>query len=475
MKFVGGAAVCMVAISAFLVVGRGSTSGHNPRAWKKRSAPPLTCTCGYPLVSFDMVRQQETNVAVPDAEHAPMGQMIKMRTYPAVDNHCCAAPNADTLYSITWLDVSKEPRVLSIPDMGDRYHIVFMLDGYSQVSMVASPATTGCKAHTYAITGPGWTGAGIAAYPFCAELRATLYDRYFHTSPQRRQFCSTDMFRVCSPANESSDRRPSPTDTGVNMVSSFVGSIPIGVIIDAILFGSALLAMGVARFLPEHHLSPETKGVVSVSVAVVGTLSALVVGLLISNSNASFTAKAQEVTQISADVISLDRMLRRYGPEAQDIRVLLRRYAAAERQNLFPTDPNQAADLENNTTIAVLEELQDKVLALTPTNATQRWLQPQALALIGTMMAARWQLGQQESASGIPLPLLLLVMFWFIIIFVSFGLFAPRNMTALAMIFLCSVGIGTAIRMMTELQAPFGGLIRIPSTPLTHALDVISR
>lgn len=52
---------------------------------------------GYPLVTFDMARRQQTNVAVPDAEHAPMGQMIRMRTYPAVDNHCCAAPNADTL------------------------------------------------------------------------------------------------------------------------------------------------------------------------------------------------------------------------------------------------------------------------------------------------------------------------------------------------------------------------------------------
>ena len=63
---------------------------------------------GYPLVTFDTVRRQQTNVAQPDAEHAPMGQPIKMRTYPAVDNHCCAAPNADTLYTEVWLDVSKE-------------------------------------------------------------------------------------------------------------------------------------------------------------------------------------------------------------------------------------------------------------------------------------------------------------------------------------------------------------------------------
>jgi hypothetical protein len=106
---------------------------------------------GYPLVTFDMVRKQQTNVAASDAEHAPMGQMIKMRTYPAVDNHCCAAPNADTLYTESWLDVLKEPYVITIPDMGDRYYILPMLDGWSDVFFVAGSHTTGGKAQTYAI------------------------------------------------------------------------------------------------------------------------------------------------------------------------------------------------------------------------------------------------------------------------------------------------------------------------------------
>ena len=113
---------------------------------------------GYPLVTFDMVRRQQTNVARPDAEHAPMGQVIKMRTYPAVDNHCCAAPNADTLYTEVWLDVSEEPWVFSIPDMGERYYIMPMLDGWSEVVEVASSRTNGGKPQTYAITGPGWSG-----------------------------------------------------------------------------------------------------------------------------------------------------------------------------------------------------------------------------------------------------------------------------------------------------------------------------
>ena len=113
---------------------------------------------GYPLVTFDMARRQQTNVAAADAEHAPMGQMIRMRSYPAVDNHCCSAPNADTLYTEAWLDVSTEPWILGIPEMGDRYYIVPMLDGWSEVFKVASPSTTGSKAQTYAITGPGWKG-----------------------------------------------------------------------------------------------------------------------------------------------------------------------------------------------------------------------------------------------------------------------------------------------------------------------------
>jgi hypothetical protein len=113
---------------------------------------------GYPLVTFDTVRRQQTNVTKADAEHAPMGQMIKMRSYPAVDNHCCAAPNADTLYTEVWLDVSKEPWIFGIPDMGERYYIMPMLDGWSEVFEIAGSRTTGGKPQTYAITGPGWSG-----------------------------------------------------------------------------------------------------------------------------------------------------------------------------------------------------------------------------------------------------------------------------------------------------------------------------
>lgn len=114
---------------------------------------------GYPLVTMDMVRMQETNVANPDGSRAPMGQMIKMRAYPAVDNHAAAAPNSETLYTMVWYDLSKGPWVFSIPDMGERFYIMPMLSGYNEVFHIAGTRATGQKAQSYVITGPGWSGS----------------------------------------------------------------------------------------------------------------------------------------------------------------------------------------------------------------------------------------------------------------------------------------------------------------------------
>ena len=121
----------------------------------------------YPLVTMEMTRRVMTNVDTPAGSKAPMGQFARLRTYPAVDDHSVTAPNADTLYTLTWLDVSKEPWVVSVPDMKDRYYLLPMLDGWTNVFQDPGKRTTGTKAQKYAITGPGWSGtlpAGVTEY-----------------------------------------------------------------------------------------------------------------------------------------------------------------------------------------------------------------------------------------------------------------------------------------------------------------------
>ena len=113
---------------------------------------------GYPLVTMEYTRRVMTNAAKPEGTHAPMGQFVRMRAYPDAAFRDVTAPNADTLYSTAWLDLAKEPYVLSLPDMGDRYFLMPMLDGWTNVFQVPGTRTTGNKAQTYAITGPGWKG-----------------------------------------------------------------------------------------------------------------------------------------------------------------------------------------------------------------------------------------------------------------------------------------------------------------------------
>jgi hypothetical protein len=113
---------------------------------------------GYPLVTMEMTRRVVTNVANVEAARGPMGQLIKLRRYPDASFRDVTAPNADTLYTTAFFDVGQEPWVLSVPDMKGRYFLLPMLDGWTTVFAVPGTRTTGTRAQTYAITGPGWSG-----------------------------------------------------------------------------------------------------------------------------------------------------------------------------------------------------------------------------------------------------------------------------------------------------------------------------
>jgi len=122
---------------------------------------------GYPLVTMEMTRRVMTNVSEQVGTRAPMGHLTRLRAYPTAAFRDVTAPNADTLYTTTWIDVGKEPWVLSLPDAHDRYYLFPMLDGWTDVFQVPGKRTTGTGAQTYAITGPGWKGklpAGVTEY-----------------------------------------------------------------------------------------------------------------------------------------------------------------------------------------------------------------------------------------------------------------------------------------------------------------------
>jgi hypothetical protein len=154
-----------------LVAVVGTAAAESPEAairqHEARDTAVEAYIYAYPLVTMELTRRTMTNTVKAEGTKAPMGEFVRMREYPNAQFRDVTAPNADTLYTQAWVDVSREPWVLSIPDMKGRYFLFPMLDGWTNVFQDPGKRTTGTGAQKYAITGPGWKGKlppGVTEY-----------------------------------------------------------------------------------------------------------------------------------------------------------------------------------------------------------------------------------------------------------------------------------------------------------------------
>jgi len=208
-----------------------------------------------------------------------------------------------------------------------------------------------------------------------------------------------------------------------------------------------------------------------VSTAVIATVSALVLGLLISNANTSFTRLGGDVTTLSAQVLRLDHVLRRYGADAEPARKVLLKYAEQKADDLFPDDP-ALVHLSNPSTYNLLQQIEDMLLQLKPAGARDQWWLGQAMNLAAKIGDTRWQIAQHVG-HGTPKAFVALLVFWLALLFASFGLFAPHNMTSATTLALCAVAVAGAVAMFLELEQGFGGVVRISPEPMRQAVKIL--
>jgi len=251
---------------------------------------------------------------------------------------------------------------------------------------------------------------------------------------------------------------------------------PLGIasIVFAFVFGSAMLGVFIGNALPEHHLSQASKDVVRLGTAMMATLAALVLSLLISSAKSSFDRMDDELLENAARAISLDRALADYGPETKEARDLLKRSYAARIELIFPRDKLQREQEDTPESILRTENLRAKLWQLSPQNDAQRGLQSQALQIAGEMSATRWLLFLQKD-EPVPMILLVVLVSWLAIIFATFGLFAPRNATVVGALFVCALSVAGAILLILEMNSPFGGLMKLSSAPMRDALANLGR
>jgi hypothetical protein len=198
----------------------------------------------------------------------------------------------------------------------------------------------------------------------------------------------------------------------------------------------------------------------------VATMSALVLGLLVASAKSSFDARRNELIQMSANVIFLDRVLAHYGPETKEARQQLRDLVGTAVDRIWPKDGSPPLRSEESGKTGALV---DGIQGLTPKNEGQRTLQTQAVKILTDLAQTRWLLFSQAESS-IPTPFLTVLVFWLALIFASFSLFASPNATVVITLLVCALSVSGAILLILELDRPFGGLIQISSSPLRNAL-----
>jgi hypothetical protein len=237
------------------------------------------------------------------------------------------------------------------------------------------------------------------------------------------------------------------------------------------VFGGALFGMFLRSRLPEHHLSAESQRIVSLGAGIIGTMAALVLGLLVASAKGSYDAQSDEMMDFSSRIVLLDRVLAHYGPEAKDARDLLRDVVARMVDRMWV---ERSGYSESKRIVTGGEVMYDKIQELSPRDEAQRLIKTQALNLVLALSQTRWLMFEQRGRS-ISVPLLMMLVFWLTINFVSFGLFAPRNGTVITTLLLCAVAVSGAIFLILEMYEPYTGLIHISSAPVRSALEQLGR
>lgn len=253
-----------------------------------------------------------------------------------------------------------------------------------------------------------------------------------------------------------------------------MSSLTLGLISATCIFGAALLGLVLQGLLPEPHLRDASKDTVKVVAGTIATLSALVLGLLVGSAKSSFDTTNSAFIQNGAKVILLDRVLAAYGPESKDVREQLRRAVAATIETFWPEEKRGGSVMTAFERANAGEAIQAKLHQLTPATDDQRKLLSQADQIGGDMMQARWLLIEQAQ-SALPLPFLIVLLFWLSMLHLSFGLFAPRNTTVITVLLISALSVSGAIFIILEMNHPLDGMIKISSAPMRKALEHLSQ
>jgi hypothetical protein len=249
-------------------------------------------------------------------------------------------------------------------------------------------------------------------------------------------------------------------------------SILICVITFSVVFGSALLGIFLRSVIPDEHLSSDSKDTIKLATGLVITMTALVLGMLVSSAKASYDSHKAEVASMATKIVLLDRQLVHFGPDAELLRHQLRESARIALERVWTSRRLRPVDLAPMEAVGLLY---DEVDDLPATTERQQATKAKIVSLASDLKETRMLIFIQSGNDAVSLPLLAVVVSWLAAIFLSFGVFSPPNRTVLITLLFCAVAVSGAIFIILEMYSPFSGVLRISPQPLYDALGQLGK
>jgi hypothetical protein len=238
------------------------------------------------------------------------------------------------------------------------------------------------------------------------------------------------------------------------------------------LLGAVLIGRTVRRLLPDEHVTSDSRDAIKLAMGLVATMSALVLGLLVSSAKGAYDTERSEVIQMASKVAFLGRVLAAYGPEAADVSAELRKTVKEGIEQMWPGQMHRQTD--RSPDVQAGNVMYRAIQRLSPQNDTQSALKSQAATLAIDLAQVRSLLAAQSVAS-ISTPMLIILVSWLVVIFLGFSVLAPRNETTMLALMISAFAVAGAIFLILELDQPFGGFIGISSEPMLNALDQLGK
>jgi hypothetical protein len=252
-------------------------------------------------------------------------------------------------------------------------------------------------------------------------------------------------------------------------------------IVFVLLLSASGLGMYLHGRLGERHRTSETVDHVRLVVSILVTFTALVLSLLLSEVKGTFDTFDARLRAFAGDLVNLDIHLREYGPDAEPIRVTLRKYVAAAIADTWRDEPAptgdyprfpQTSDVERQQLGALLIQVDFTIHKLDPPDHFRQRLADALANQIDEALHARRQL-LETAHDTISWPLMLAMCAWLAVVFGVFGLLSPRNAVVYLSIVTCAICVASAIFLIDDFDSPLDGLLRVPSDALRTALNHI--